>query len=135
MFIVMRQVGVTFRQIFYCDEVGWCYLQTDVYCDEVCWCYLETDVYCDEVCWCYLETDVYTQGRLNNIIGPRAKQCTEDPTYTTTHGNKNVNGRYTCIFNKRFNLFEAYFAQAYKYRNINLAKIAAELAGKRGLAR
>ena len=30
------------------------------------------------------------QGRLNSIIGPRAKQCTGVPTYTTTHRNKNV---------------------------------------------
>jgi hypothetical protein len=28
-----------------------------------------------------------------SIIGPLAKQCTEAPNYTTTHRNKNVNGR------------------------------------------
>jgi hypothetical protein len=32
-----------------------------------------------------------SQGRLNSIIDPRAKQCTGSPTYTTTHRNKNVN--------------------------------------------
>jgi hypothetical protein len=37
--------------------------------------------------------------------------------------------------NKRFNLFDAYFAEAYKYRSINLPKMAAGLAEKRGLAR
>ena len=37
--------------------------------------------------------------------------------------------------NIRFNLFNAYLAQAYKYRNINLAKMAAEVAKKRGLPR
>jgi len=26
----------------------------------------------------------FDQGRLNSIIGLRAKQCTETPTYTTT---------------------------------------------------
>ena len=30
-------------------------------------------------------------GRLDSIIGPRSKQCTGVPTYTTTHRNKNVN--------------------------------------------
>ena len=30
---------------------------------------------------------------LNSIIDPWAKQCTGAPTYTTTHRNKNVNGR------------------------------------------
>ena len=39
------------------------------------------------------------------------------------------------LLNKRFNLFDAYFAQAYKYRNTNLAKMTAKLAEKRGLAR
>ena len=34
-----------------------------------------------------------TQGRLNSIIGPRAKPCTEAPIYSTTHRNKNVNSR------------------------------------------
>jgi hypothetical protein len=33
------------------------------------------------------------QGRLNSIIGHREKQYTRAPTYTTTHRNKNVNGR------------------------------------------
>jgi hypothetical protein len=33
-----------------------------------------------------------TQGRLNIITDPRAKQCTGAPTYTTTHRNKTVNG-------------------------------------------
>jgi hypothetical protein len=31
------------------------------------------------------------QGRLNNIIGRREKQCTGVPSYTTTYRNKNVN--------------------------------------------
>ena len=44
-------------------------------------------------------------------------------------------GDNTSAINKRFNLFDTYFAQAYKYRNIYLAKMAAELAEKRGLAR
>ena len=35
----------------------------------------------------------HDQGRLNSIIGPRAKQCTGTPTYTTTHRNKIGNGR------------------------------------------
>jgi hypothetical protein len=30
------------------------------------------------------------EGRLNSIIGPRAKQCTGVPTYTTTHRDKIV---------------------------------------------
>ena len=32
------------------------------------------------------------QSHHNSIRGPRAKQCTCAPAYTTTHGNKNVNG-------------------------------------------
>ena len=36
---------------------------------------------------------------------------------------------------KRLNLFDAYFVQAYKYRNINLSKMAAKLAEKLGVAR
>jgi hypothetical protein len=36
-------------------------------------------------------------GRLDSIIGPRSKQCTGVPTYTTTHRNKNVNVVQTCI--------------------------------------
>jgi hypothetical protein len=35
----------------------------------------------------------YTQGSLNSTIGPRSKQYTGAPTYTTTHKNKNVNGQ------------------------------------------
>jgi hypothetical protein len=34
---------------------------------------------------------MYGQGHHNSIIGPRAEQCTEANTYTTTHRNKNVN--------------------------------------------
>ena len=34
-----------------------------------------------------------TKGRLNSIMAHNAKQCTGDPTYKTTHRNKNVNGR------------------------------------------
>ena len=32
-----------------------------------------------------------TQDRLNSIIDPRAKQRSNAHTYTTTHGNENVN--------------------------------------------
>jgi len=38
-----------------------------------------------------LSTTSPGQGRLNSIIGPRAKQCKGTPTYTTTHRNENVN--------------------------------------------
>jgi hypothetical protein len=37
--------------------------------------------------------DTLTQDRLNSTIGPREKKYTVAPTYTTTHRNKNVNGR------------------------------------------
>ena len=33
----------------------------------------------------------HAEGRLNSILGPRSKQCTGVPTYTTTHGNETVN--------------------------------------------
>ena len=37
------------------------------------------------------ELSPFAQGRLNSIIGSRAKQSTGVSTYTTTHLNKNVN--------------------------------------------
>ena len=36
----------------------------------------------------------YIQGRPSITIDHPAKQFTEGPTYTTTYGNKHVNGRY-----------------------------------------
>jgi len=35
--------------------------------------------------------NTYRQGRLHNIIGPRAKHCTGAHAYTITHRNKTVN--------------------------------------------
>jgi hypothetical protein len=39
----------------------------------------------------FLNTRNYIQGRLNSIIGPRAKQYTGAHTYTTTRRKKTVN--------------------------------------------
>ena len=44
-------------------------------------------------CLIEIQALAYNQGHFNSIIWPRAKQCTGDPTYTTTRMNKNENGR------------------------------------------
>ena len=41
----------------------------------------------------FKQVDGSEQGRLNRIICPLSMMCTGAPTVTTTHRNKNVNGR------------------------------------------
>jgi hypothetical protein len=49
------------------------------------------DFTCVDPLYCLLDNNNRSLGRLNNITGPREKQCTGAHTYTTTHRYKTVN--------------------------------------------
>ena len=88
-----------------CDDGIKC-ISTEKLCDMRSDCYDESDEnpeMCKGMLTKYVKVNLtrsnkmknqyHTQGRLNSIIGPRAKQWTGVHTYTTIHMNKLVNGR------------------------------------------
>jgi hypothetical protein len=90
-----------------CDDRIKC-ISTEKLCDMRSDCYDESDEnpeMCKGMLTKYVKVNLkrsnkmkknnqyHTKGRLNNIRGPRAKQCSGAHTYTSTHIKKLVNGR------------------------------------------